>query len=97
MTDFIQRLPREAHPMTMLSQSVLYLQNNSTFAKHYYVGKATKAHYWEYFYEDSVDLIAKLPRVAALVYRHKYHNDKFIESNNSLDWAGNYASMLGFS
>jgi citrate synthase len=60
------------------------------------VGKASKAHYWEYFYEDSVDLIAKLPRIAALVYRHKYHNDKFIETNNSLDWAGNYAHMLGY-
>lgn len=60
------------------------------------MGKASKAHYWEYFYEDSVDLIAKLPRLAALVYRHKYHNGKFIETNNSLDWAGNYAHMLGF-
>lgn len=82
--------------MTMLSQAVLYLQKNSTFAKEYYAGKASKSHYWEYFYEDSVDLIAKLPRVAALVYRHKYHNDKFIESDISLDWAGNYANMLGF-
>jgi len=33
--------------------------------------------------------------MAALIYRHKYHDDKFIEYNNSLDWAGNYAHMLG--
>jgi citrate synthase len=31
-----------------------------------------KPQYWEYFYEDSMDLLAKLPRVAALIYRHKY-------------------------
>jgi len=30
-----------------------------------------------------------------LIYRHKYCNSEFIEADKSLDWAGNYAHMLG--
>lgn len=34
--------------------------------------------------------------MAAIIYRHKYHNSDIIESNPDLDWAGNYAYMMGF-
>lgn len=47
------------------------------------------------FHEDAMDLLAKIPRLAAYIYRHKYFNDKFIEADSNLDWAGNYAHMLG--
>lgn len=43
-----------------------------------------------------MDLIAKLPTLAAVVYRHKYRNNDIIEPNLELDWAGNYAHMLGY-
>jgi len=42
-----------------------------------------------------MDLLAKLPRVAAIVYRHKY-GKSIIEADNSLDWAGNFSHMLGY-
>ncbi|CAK90723.1 unnamed protein product (macronuclear) [Paramecium tetraurelia] len=93
---FITSLPKQLHPMTMLSQSVLYLQKDSTFQQAYESGKATKPQYWEYYYEDAMDLVAKLPRVAALIYRHKYKNGNLISSDNSLDWAANYSHMMGF-
>lgn len=60
--------------MTMLSMSLLYLQKNSKFAHLYDEGKISKKDYWEPFYEDSMDLIAKIPRVAAIIYRHKYRD-----------------------
>jgi len=41
--------------------------------------------------------VAKVPLVAAYIYRHTYHNDQFIQPDNSLDYAGNYAHMLGFN
>lgn len=76
---FVQGLPKDAHPMTMLSQCLLYFQKDSIFSKLYYQGRVSKSAYWEYFYEDSLNLLAKIPSIAALIYRHKYKNDKFIQ------------------
>lgn len=96
MTDFIVSLPRTMHPMTMLSQAIMYLQQDSIFSDLYGQGKTHKKDYWQYFYEDAMNLVAKVPRVAAIIYRHKYHNSQLIEADNTLDWAGNYSHMLGF-
>jgi len=43
-----------------------------------------------------MDLIAKIPRIAAIIYRHKYRDSKLIDSDPKLDWAGNYAHMMGY-
>ena len=44
-----------------------------------------------------MDLLAKLPHMAALIYRHKFKDGQMIKSDESLDWAANYAHMLGFT
>lgn len=93
---FLSSLPKDTHPMTALSQAILYLQSDSQFARLYGEGKIAKAHYWEYIYEDAMDLIAKLPRLAAVIYRNKYKNGQIIEADPNLDWAGNYSHMLGY-
>lgn len=89
--NFINNLPADMHPMTMLSMSLLYLQKDSQFHKLYADGKLNKTVYWEYYYDDAIEMLAKIPRIAALIYRHKYHNSKYIEADDSLDWAGNYS------
>jgi citrate synthase len=94
-TAFILSLPREFHPMTMLSMSLLHQQTHSKFFKAYQAG-INKARYWEYYFEDSMDLLARLPHICATIYRHKYHNSKLIEPDHNLDWAGNFGHMLGF-
>jgi citrate synthase len=56
-----------------------------------------KAKYWEYTYEDSMDLIAKLPVVAATIYRNTYRDGKGIGAiDNKLDWSANFCRMLGY-
>jgi citrate synthase len=55
-----------------------------------------KKDYWQYTYDDSMDLIARLPRIAAYIYRRKYKNNQHIHPNGLLDWAGNLAYMMGF-
>lgn len=35
--------------------------------------------------------------MAARIYRHTYFNGKYIEADPKLDWAGNYAHMLGYN
>uniref|UniRef100_A0A1J3I6B8 Citrate synthase n=3 Tax=Noccaea caerulescens TaxID=107243 RepID=A0A1J3I6B8_NOCCA len=81
--------------MTMLSMSLLHQQVHSKFFKAYQLG-TDKAKYWENYFEDSLDLIARLPQVCATIYRHKYHNSQLIQADHNLDWAGNFGHMLGF-
>ena len=74
--DFIANLPKNMHPMTQLSMSLLHLQTQSKFAEAYRKG-LHKSKYWDVIYEDCMDLIAKIPRLAALIYRHLYKVDDF--------------------
>ncbi|PUZ27421.1 citrate synthase [Chitinophaga costaii] len=91
----IDALPINTHPMTMFTTGVLALQTESLFAKAYADG-INKKEYWGYMYEDALNLIARLPRVAAYIYRRKYKNNYHIQPNGMLDWAGNFAHMLGY-
>ena len=43
-----------------------------------------------------MNLIARLPRIAAYIYRKKYKNDVHIEPDPKLDWAANLAHMMGY-
>ncbi len=91
----IDALPLEAHAMTQVTTGVMALQTDSIFAKKYAEG-VNKKEYWSYVYEDAMNLIARLPEVAAYVYRRKYHGGKTIAADQNLDWAANFAHMLGF-
>ncbi|MBW8685419.1 citrate (Si)-synthase, eukaryotic [Chitinophaga rhizophila] len=91
----IDALPVSTHPMTMFTVGIMALQTESTFAKAYAEGM-NKKDYWSYMYDDSMDLIARLPRIAAYIYRRKYKNNVHIQPNGMLDWAGNFAHMLGY-
>jgi len=93
--DVLERLPLKTHPMTQFSIAILAMQTESLFAAAYKKG-ISKKKYWDYCYEDAMNLIARLPRVAAYIYRRTYHNDVHIEPNPKLDWAANFAHMLGY-
>jgi citrate synthase len=43
-----------------------------------------------------MDLIAKLPGIASLIYRRTYHQGKLIEADPNLDWAANLSHMMGY-
>jgi len=92
----IDRLPRDMHPMTQFSIGIMALQSESTFAKAYREG-INKKDYWDPMYEDAMTLIARLPRIAAYIYRRSYKKGKHIEPNPELDWAANFAHMLGYN
>jgi citrate synthase len=91
----IDALPLNAHPMTMFVTAVMALQTESNFAKRYAEGMSKKDH-WSAIFDDSMDLIARLPRIAAYIYRRKYKENVHIQPNGLLDWAGNLAHMMGF-
>ncbi len=91
----IDSLPIETHPMTQLSVGVMAMQNTSVFAQRYTSGM-NKTEYWDATYEDTMYLIARLPRVAAYIYRRVYCKGEQTLPDISLDWGGNFAHMLGF-
>jgi citrate synthase len=91
----IEALPINSHPMTQFVIAVMALQTESQFAKRY-AGGMNKKDYWEATFDDAMDLLARLPRVAAYIYRRKYKSGDHIHPNGLLDWAGNFAHMLGY-
>ncbi len=93
--DTIESLPESSHPMTQLVVGIMALQTESQFAKKYSDGMSKKD-YWSATFDDAMDLIARLPRIAAYIYRRKYKGGKHIQPNGLLDWAGNFAHMMGY-
>ena len=91
----IEALPVSTHPMTQFVVAIMALQTESQFSKLYAKGM-NKKDYWEAVFDDSMDLIARLPRIAAYIYRRKYKNGEHIQPNGLLDWAGNFAHMMGY-
>jgi citrate synthase len=93
--DTLDSLPANTHPMTEFSIGAMAMQTESLFAAAYKKG-INKKDYWDYIYEDSMNLIARLPRLAAYIYRRKYKNNEHIEPDPKLDWAANLAHMMGY-
>ncbi len=93
--DVIEAFPVSAHPMTQFTAAIMALQTESKFAKAYSEGISKKT-YWDYTYEDTMTLIARLPRIAAYIYRRKYKNGEHIQPDGMLDWSANFAHMLGY-
>jgi citrate synthase len=95
VADILDRCPNTLHPMSQLSLAVLALQQSSNFARAYQSG-IKKDQYWDYAYEDSMDLIAKLPVVAARIYRNVFKDGKLAEIDPAKDYSANFAKLLGF-
>ena len=92
----IDSLPISTHPMTQFTVSVMALQSESIFAANYDEGM-NKNDYWDAMYEDAMNLIARLPVVAAYIYRRTFHAGNHIAADPDLDWGANYSRMLGYN
>lgn len=92
----LEQLHPSTHPMTQFVIAIASMQVDSIFTRRIAEGMGKKE-YWDAAYEDSMNLIARLPRIGAYIYRRSFHNGKHIEPDFSLDWAANLAQMLGVS
>ena len=79
VANMIKNFPSTLHPMSQLSAAVTALQSESKFAKAYSEG-VHKTKYWESTYEDAMDLIAKLPPIAATIYRNTFYDGQVCET-----------------
>ncbi|GAV29671.1 citrate synthase [Pichia membranifaciens] len=93
--DLLDTCPTDLHPMAQFSIAVNALESESKFAKAYADG-VNKKEYWKYTYEDAIDLLAKLPNVAAKIYRNSFKDGKVAAVDPTLDYSHNFANMLGF-
>jgi citrate synthase len=92
--DVINNMPLDAHPMTMFNTAILILQGESVYAKKYDEGMA-KPEYWSATLEDFLNIVAKIPAIAAYVYRRRFNKGERIAPDYTKDWSGNYVHMLG--
>lgn len=92
--DVLRALPLDSHPMAMFCAAIVSMQKESVFVKEYNAG-LHKMEYWTATYEDGMNLLAKLPTIAAFIYRLKYKNGDIIKPDTSLDLGGNFAHMMG--
>ena len=93
--DMLKALPVDSHPMAMFSAAIVSMQKESVFVKEYETGNLGKNDYWAPTYEDGLTLLARLPQIAAFIYRLKYKNGDIIAPNPKLDMGGNFAHMMG--
>ncbi|KAJ8610908.1 hypothetical protein MRB53_038296 [Persea americana] len=94
--ELIDRCPSDLHPMAQFSIAVTALEHESSFAKAYAKG-IKKTEYWQHTFEDSMDLIAKLPTIAARIYRNVYKDGKVPAIQKDKDYAWNLSNQLGYS
>ena len=89
-------LPKDTHPMTMFSMGIMALEKQSVFKRLYLAG-IPKTEFWRYSLEDALNLIAKLPSLAAGIYKILFMNEELLQPDGSLDLAGNLSYMLGIN
>jgi citrate synthase len=92
----LKSFPNNLHPMAQFSAAITACSSESQFAKAYSSG-VKKVDYWESVYEDSMNLIAKLPTIAAIIYRNLYRDGTSVGVvDTNKDWSANFASQLGY-
>ncbi|KAJ3937073.1 MAG: citrate synthase [Lentinula lateritia] len=96
VASLIDSLPKTLHPMTQLGIGVAALNHDSSFQAAYEKG-IKKSEYWRYTLDDSINLVARLPALAARIYRNVYKPGATLpEIDPELDLVGNYSKMLGY-
>merc|ERR1719495_798314 len=96
VANMLNNFPSHLHPMAQFTAAITALNSESKFAQAYSEG-VHKSKYWELCYEDSMQLIAKLPTVAATIYRNLYRDGTSIGAiDTTKDWSENFTAMIRY-
>jgi citrate synthase len=90
----LEAMPKTSHPMCMLDTAILVMENESKFRAAYTEG-SEKDSWWAPTLEDALDLIAKLPAIAAGIYRMRFDKGPRLVAPRDADWSTTYARLLG--
>ncbi|MFG0251854.1 MAG: citrate (Si)-synthase [Phycisphaerales bacterium JB038] len=94
--DVMHKLPKDTCPMAMLTTAILLLDRDSVFRKWYDKG-IKREDYWLAMLGDALTLMAKIPVLAAGIYRIRYNHGDPMRWTHGLDLGANYANMLGIA
>ncbi|MBU0637292.1 MAG: citrate (Si)-synthase [Planctomycetes bacterium] len=89
-------MPKDTHPMCMLDTAILVMERESIFRNWYDRGMA-REDYWRATLGDALNILAKLPVIAAGIYRMRYEKGSVMSWTHGLDYGANYANMLGIA
>ena len=92
----LKALPKDTHPMVMLSIGILAMEKYSAFRSAYEAG-ASKDDLWKATLEDCITLLGSVTTIAAGIYRIRFDKGEPIAPTAGLDWSANFATMLGVS
>lgn len=84
------------HPMSQLVSAVAAMQKQSQFAAAYQAG-VKKSDYWQTTLEDTLNVLAVLPEIAARIYRNSFKDGKLAPHDAKLDYSANFARQLGYN
>ncbi|CCF60015.1 hypothetical protein KAFR_0I02360 [Kazachstania africana CBS 2517] len=96
VVQMLDNLPRDLHPMAQLSMAVTALESESKFAKAYAQG-VNKKDYWSYTFEDSLDLLGKLPIIASKIYRNVFKDGRVGTMDTNFDYSKNLSHLMGYT
>lgn len=92
----LRAMADNTHPMCMLATAVLVMGRDSKFREWYDRGMK-REDYWRAMLDDALNILAKLPVIAAGIYRMRYNHGSPMQWTHGLDYAANYANMLGIA
>jgi citrate synthase len=97
VVDTLKAMPKDSHPMAMLSVGLLAMERESEFRAAYDKG-AGKDVLWQSMVNDSVRLVGSIPGIAAAIYRIRFDKgDVIAPLTDDNDLSNNFAHMLGVS
>jgi citrate synthase len=91
----LEALPEGLHPMTMLSIAMLTMRSHSHLDAAIAKG-VDKQRHWEAMLEDALNVLARLPVIAAWIYRVALLKKPPIVQSRQKGITERYAEMLGF-
>jgi len=90
----LEAMPRESHPMAMLSSALLAMEHESVFARRYDEG-VSRDEYWSATLDDALRVLGTLPTLAGGIYHRRYGKGPRLAHDPALDWAQDFGHMLG--
>jgi citrate synthase len=96
LTSYFWDYPYPIGAMSLVSLADMrQLNHDSAFAKAYADG-VHKREYWKTTFDDSMDLIAKLPNIAGRIFRNVFGDGKLPPIDPTKDYSANLANLLGY-
>jgi citrate synthase len=90
----IKAMPKDSHPMTLFNTALLVMQKESVFAREYEKG-IRKEEYWKSTLDDALNIIAKVPSLAAGIYKLRFGDGRLSEPESTSDFTTDFVNQTG--